>query len=28
VEYSSADDGYTIHNAYSHRMHVEEDVKH
>jgi glutamate synthase (NADPH) small chain len=27
VEYSPADDGYVIHNAYSHRMHVEEDLK-
>jgi hypothetical protein len=25
VEYSTADDGYTVHNAYSHRMLVEED---
>ena len=28
VEYSPAEDGYTIRNAYSHRMHIEEDVKH
>jgi glutamate synthase (NADPH/NADH) small chain len=28
VEYSPAEDGYTIHNAYCHRMHIEEDVKH
>ncbi len=27
VEYSPADDGYTVHNAYSHRMHIEEGVK-
>ncbi len=27
VEYTPADDGYTIHNAYSHRMELVEEIK-
>jgi hypothetical protein len=27
VEYSPAEDGYTIHNAYSHRMEIVEELK-
>ncbi len=27
VEYSRSENGYVIHNAYSHRMQVMEDVK-
>ncbi len=27
VEYSPAADGFTVHNAYSHRMEVSEDLK-
>lgn len=26
VEYSPGEDGYTVHNTYSHRMHVEEGI--
>ena len=27
VEYSPAENGFTIHNAYSHRMEIVEDLK-